>query len=197
MTDKEKILKIMKKNNGIVKTEFLKKENIDKKILLRLLDEDIIERVARGIYRDANNIEDIYYTFQHRCKKAIFSHSTALYFHDLSDRTPIKFMITVPSKYNSRILKDNKYVFSYIKEELYELGKTKVKTPYGNYVYCYDVERTICDIIRDKKKIDPALFTDAMQRYVKTKNADYIKLYEYAERFKILYEVRKYIEVLK
>ncbi|MEG1345075.1 MAG: hypothetical protein RSD14_06250 [Clostridia bacterium] len=49
---------------------------------------------------------DEYYTFQYKCPKAIFSHETALYFHDLSDRTPIIFMVTVPSNYNTRQLKD-------------------------------------------------------------------------------------------
>jgi len=196
MTDKEKVLKILKENNGIVKTEFLKKENIDRKVLLRMVDADIIERIDRGLYIDVNIIEDEFYTFQYKCKKAIFSHSTALYFHDLSDRSPIRYMVTVPSGYNSRLIKEDVYVFNYIKKDLYDLGKIKVKTIYQNEVYCYDVERTICDIVRDKDKIDPALFVDAMRRYVALKNNDYGKLYDYAEKLNIKDEIVKYMEVL-
>ena len=196
MADKEKILKILKENNGIVKTKFLKKENIDRKVLLRMVDENIIERVDRGLYIDVNIIEDEFYIFQYKCKKAIFSHSTALYFHDLSDRSPIRYMVTVPSGYNSRLIRDDVYVFNYIKKDLYDLGKIKVKTIYQNEVYCYDVERTICDIVRDKDKIDPALFVDAMRRYVALKNNDYGKLYNYAEKLNIKDEIVKYMEVL-
>ena len=76
------------------------------------------------------------------------------------------------------------------------MGKIKVKTPYGNEVYCYDIERTICDLIRDKEKIESYQFTDAMQRYARLKNKDINKLYEYAEKFNIKEEVRKYMEVL-
>ena len=57
-------------------------------------------------------MEDEYLAAQYRCKKGIYSHETALYFHDLCDRTPLQFMLTFPNGYNTRILKDtNKYNF--------------------------------------------------------------------------------------
>ena len=69
-------------------------------------------------------------------------------------------------------------------------------TQYGNEVYCYDIERTICDIIRDKNKIEKYQFTDSLKRYVELKMKDIAKLYQYAEKFNIKNEVKKYIEVL-
>lgn len=196
MNEEERVLNLISKNNGILKVEQLKQINVNNITLTRLIKKGLVERVARGMYIDINTIEDSYYIFQYKCPKAIFSHSTALYFHDLSDRTPIKFMITVPTKYNSRLLKDKKYVFSYLKKELYEIGKIKIKTAFQNEVYCYDMERTICDIVRDKDKIDPALFADAMKRYIDRKDKKINKLYEYAEKFNIKNEIRKYVEVL-
>lgn len=196
MKDEEKVLKIIKNNNGLVKTSDITSNSINKMSLLRLAEKGEIYRVERGLYIEANKMEDPYYIFQYKCPKAVFSHETALYFHDLTDRTPNELMITIPSKYNSRLLKEKKYKFSYIKEELYELGKIKVKTPYGNEVYCYNIERTICDIVRDRSKIEDHQFVDALKRYVRLKNKDLTKLYEYAERFNIKEDVKKYIEVL-
>ena len=196
MKDEEKVLKIIKNNNGLVKTSDVTSNNINKMSLLRLAEKGEIYRVERGLYIEANKMEDPYYIFQYKCPKAVFSHETALYFHDLTDRTPNELMITIPSKYNSRLLKEKKYKFSYIKEELYELGKIKVKTPYGNEVYCYNIERTICDIVRDRSKIEDYQFVDALKRYVRLKNKDLTKLYEYAEKFNIKEDVKKYIEVL-
>lgn len=196
MKDEEKVLKIIKNNNGLVKTSDITSNSINKMSLLRLAEKGEIYRVERGLYIEANKMEDPYYIFQYKCPKAVFSHETALYFHDLTDRTPNELMITIPSKYNSRLLKEKKYKFSYIKEELYDLGKIKVKTPYGNEVYCYNIERTICDIVRDRSKIEDYQFVDALKRYVRLKNKDLTKLYEYAERFNIKEDVKKYIEVL-
>ena len=196
MNGEEKILELVKKNGGLIKTSDVIYQNINKMALVRLVKKGLLNRLERGLYIDAKKIEDSYYVFQYKCTKAIFSHETALYFHDLTDRTPIEFMVTVPSGYNSRLIKDNQYKFSYIKDDLYDLGKIKVKTPYGNEVYCYDIERTICDIIKDKNKIEKYQFKDALKRYMDLKIKDIPKLYEYAKKFNIKDEVKKYIEVL-
>ena len=82
------------------------------------------------------------------------------------------------------------------KDKLYKIGITEMKTPYGNKVKVYDLERTICDIIRNKKKIEIALFTDAMKRYADRKDRNSIKLHKYAKIFNIEDELRKYLEVL-
>ena len=35
----------------------------------------------------------------------------------------------------------------FIKPELHDLGRTLLKTPFGNEVSCYDLERTIRDLV--------------------------------------------------
>ena len=196
MDNIEKIEALLKKRNGIITTSEVEDLGINSRILTRMIERGIIERVARGIYISVDTIEDTYFITQAICKKGIFSHETALYFHDLCDRTPIKFQLTVPSNYNNISIKNSNYQFFYLKEELYNVGIIEMKTPYGNKVKVYDLERTICDIIRNKKKIEIALFTDAMKRYAERKDRNSIKLHKYAKLFNIEDEVRKYLEVL-
>lgn len=192
----DKIRKILKKNNGTITTKEVEDLGISSKILTRMIEKGIIERVARGIYIEVDTLEDKYFITQAICKKGIFSHETALYFHDLSDRTPIKYQLTIPSYYNNTLIKNKNYEFFYIKEDLYEVGITEIKTPYGNKIRIYDLERTICDIIRNKKRIEIALFTDAMKRYAERKDRNSIKLHKYAKLFNIEDDLRKYLEVL-
>ena len=196
MDNIQKIEKLLKKNNGVIETYQVEELGINNKILTRMVENGIIERVARGVYIEKDTLEDTYFITQAICRKGIFSHETALYFHDLCDRTPIKYQLTIPSYYNTRLLKDKNYEFFYLKDELYEIGITEIKTPYGNKIRVYDLERTICDIIRNKKRIEIALFTDAMKRYVERKDRNSIKLHKYAKVFNIEEEVRKYLEVL-
>lgn len=196
MDNIEKIEKLLNKRNGIITTSEVEELGINSRILTRMIERGIIERVARGIYISVNTIEDTYFITQAICKKGIFSHETALYFHDLCDRTPIRYQLTIPSYYNTKLLKDKSYDFFYLKDELYKIGIIEMKTPYGNKVKVYDLERTICDIIRNKKKIEIALFTDAMKRYAERKDRNSIKLHKYAKLFNIEDEVRKYLEVL-
>lgn len=196
MNDVQKVEELLRNNNGMIKTHQVEALGISNKILTRMIERGIIERVARGIYISVDTLEDKYFITQAICKKGIFSHETALYFHDLCDRTPVKYQLTIPSYYNNVLIKDKNYQFFYLKDELYEVGITEMKTPYGNKVKVYDLERTICDIIRNKKKIEIALFADSMKRYAQRKDRNSIKLHKYAKLFNIEDEVRKYLEVL-
>lgn len=196
MDNIEKIEKLLKKKNGIITTNEVEELGINSRVLTRMIERGIIERVARGVYISVDTLEDTYFITQAICKKGIFSHETALYFHDLCDRTPIRYQLTIPSYYNNVLIKDKNYQFFYLKDELYEIGIREMKTPYGNKVKVYDLERTICDIIRNKKKIEISLFTDAMKRYAERKDRNSIKLHKYAKLFNIEDEVRIYLEVL-
>ena len=197
MSKNDLVLKLLKKNNGLITSLEAKSKGIDNKILQRMEKLGQLERVEHGLYMDSSQMEDEYYLSQYRCKKGIFSHETALYFHELADRTPFQIMITIPSGYNTRLLKEkNKYKFFYVAKNLHTIGKITMKTPYGNEVYVYDKERTICDCLKKKEQLDSDLVNEAVRRYLKTPGSDYAKLIKYAELFNIKELVRQYLEVL-
>ena len=126
-------------------------------------------------------------------KTGIFSHNTALYFYDLTDRTPFELDMTFPS--NVRISNDmiNSH---YISKDKIEIGLTTKELEDGTTIRLYDMERTICDIIRDRNKIDSQIFNTALKEYMKRKDKNLNLLYEYATQFKILKIVKMYLEVL-
>lgn len=57
------------------------------------------------MYQLAEVWDDEMYQLQIRYKKGIFSGETALFLSDLTDRTPIRFHMTFPLKYNIGVLK--------------------------------------------------------------------------------------------
>jgi len=197
MAQRNIVYQLMKENKGILTSGEVKEAGVDYKTLQRMFQASEIEKLEQGLYMDPNQMEDEYFLTQYRCKKGIFSHETALYFHDLADRTPIQLMLTIPSGYNTRLLKDKeKYKFFYVNEDLHKIGKTTMNTPYGHEIFVYDKERTICDCLKKKEKLDLDIVTEAVKRYMKTPGADFAKLLNYAEIFKIKDMVRKYMEVL-
>ena len=197
MLSKELILELFKKNNGILESKQVAELDIDNKVLQRLVQSEEIERIGRGLYIDANYMEDEYLITQYRCKKGVYSHETALFFHDLCNRTPFKLMLTIPTGHNTRLIYDKeKYKFFYCKKEFYEIGKMNLKSPYGNEIVVYDKERTICDCLRKKDKLDTDLVLDAVKRYMTEPGSDFAQLLRYAEIFHIRELVRQYMEVL-
>ena len=85
----------------------------------------------------------------------------------------------------------------YIKKELLNLGVTNYKLSSGNIIKVYDLDKTICDIIKNKKKIDAELFNKAIRWYFYSKEKNTLKLYEYAKKMNIYDKVRNTFEVLQ
>ena len=141
-------------------------------------------------------IEDELFAMQTKYTKLIYSHETALYFHNLSDRTPSEYSATVPSGY--KVVGDvaDRFKIYYIKKELHELGVETIISTYGNPIRIYNIERTICDLIRSRNRFDVQIFHDALKRFAKLKSVDYSLLMAYASKFKIAAVLKNYLEVL-
>ena len=124
-----------------------------------------LERLRPGLYQLKGKVIDDFVLISSNSNRIIFSHQTALYLHDLSDRTPNVFHISVPQGYNASHIKKRyeDLQVHYVKKDLYELGKTEIKSPQGNLIPVYDIDRTICDIIIDREKIDNQIFTEAIK----------------------------------
>ena len=97
----ERIRKLLENQHGTLLTSDLAKFNIPRTYLSILERNGEIERVSRGVYRLVASIDDEMFTFQARYKSSIYSHETALYLHDLTDRTPLSYSISVPVGYHS------------------------------------------------------------------------------------------------
>ena len=172
------------------------KNGINNLTLHYMLKRGQIERVARGLYVSMDIITDQYFIVQYRCPKGVFSNETALFLHDISDREPFQLMLTIPTGWNSQLLKDPNMLFFYCKPSLTGLGICKKQTPLDNTVNVYDLERTICDCLKNIDKLDKDLVLTALKRYMKKPDGDKAKLLEYAEIFKIRDMIRQYMEVL-
>ena len=190
----EIIESIMKMNNGYVTSKELSNFGIHRMYLNIMKTKGMIEKVGNGIYIDSRKIEDIYFVFNLELSKVVYSHMTALYFHGLSIKAPNdKYDITVPNNYfNYKIKKHNVF---YVDKDIYELGLTEIKTPMGNNVRVYDMERCICDIIRSKNRMDLEHVKYSIREYLKRKDKDLIKLSNYAKKMGIKEEVMNYVEV--
>lgn len=195
--DFAKILTIIAKSNGgIIDNKVAAKYGISRAVLSKLCFNGKIQRIARGQYILAEELQDELLSITLRSQWLVFSHETALFLHGFSNRTPFVHTITVPSnKIPSKNMQEGCKIY-YIKPELFELGKTILKTPAGNQVAGYDLERTICDIIRSRSRVGDETFLFALKKYVASPQKDLTKLYVYAKRLGVAGVLRRYLEVL-
>lgn len=196
MTNSEKILAILKKNNGVITTAEVTEAGISRGSLKHLVDTGIIKRAVRGVYQLDDVWDDEMYHLQVRYKKGIFSGETALYLHDLTDRTPMRYQMTFPNSYNLTNVKNENVKCNRVIKELYELGVIEIKTPIGNVVRAYNMERSLSDILRIHSDTDIQIVSDAFKRYMKRNDKNVPLLSEYAKKLRVEARLRSYMEVL-
>ena len=192
----EEIIKMAKENNGTVTTAMVVVAGFSRGNIKYLVDKGMIEKSARGVYILPEVWDDEMFNLQNRFKRGIYSHETALFLWDLTDRTPNRYYITFPVNYNLTKPKKENIQCVQCKKELYDLGITEVTTPGGNTVRAYSAERTLCDILRPHSHMDIQIVTEAFKCYVSRSDKNIPILSEYAKILKVETRLRSYLEVL-
>ena len=75
------------------------------------------------------------------------------------------------------------------------LGKV-IKTPFGHTVPVYDIERTLCDVLRSRNGVEIQVFQDALKSYAKQKDKNLRSLMQYADALNVITILKPYLEVL-
>ncbi|MCM1563105.1 MAG: type IV toxin-antitoxin system AbiEi family antitoxin domain-containing protein [Clostridium sp.] len=192
----EEIIKMAKKNNGTVTTAMVVAAGFSRGNIKYLVDKGAIEKSARGVYILPQFWDDEIFNLQNRFKRGVYSHETALFLWDLTDRTPNKYHMTFPMNYNMTKPKEENIRCIQCKKELYDLGISEVSTPGGNIVKAYNVERTLCDLLRPRNHVDIQVVTEAFKHYATGTNKNIPILSEYAKILKVEAKLRSYLEVL-
>jgi predicted transcriptional regulator of viral defense system len=193
----EVLIKMLEENNGILTAKMARNAKIPHEYLSIMLEKGLIEKIGKGLYSSKTTYVDEMFEVQATNPNVIFSHLSALYIHDLTDRTPLKMTVTVPRIQNvSRLIANGMVEVKRSNEQTHLLGVSEARSPAGFIIRVYDKERTICDIVKNSKNIDPQILMDALKRYAQQKDKDLLKLMRYAKILKTERKVRQYLEVL-
>ena len=177
------ILEAIKKNNNIITTAQVVEMGFSRYLLSKYEKEGLLERERQGVYTLPDSVHDDMYTLMLCSNKIIFSHETALFLNGLSDRTPFVHSVTIPNDTRvSKVIQEECTCY-YIKPELYQIGTITKKTTLGNEVRCYNTERTICDLLRSRNRLDEEIVISAVKNYAISPEKDLNLLAIYAEQF--------------
>jgi predicted transcriptional regulator of viral defense system len=192
----EELKPILTQNGGMFTTAQANEVGVSNERLRLLVKSGELKRSHFGVYVSPDEFVDRMYSAQQHRSKIIYSHETALFLHDLTDRDPIDYSVTVPTGYSTVRLREDSFTVYTIKRELHEVGVTEVETMFGHTVRVYGLERTICDCLRSRNKMDIAILSDAIKRYTKRKDKNLNTLMKMAETFHVEKPLRNYMEVL-
>ena len=183
-------------NNNMITTAQAMALGYSKTSLSSYTRRGLLKRVHHGIYTLPDAIYDDMYVLSICSEKIVFSHETALFLNGLSDRTPFSHSVTIPSNAALPASIKNDCVCYYIKPELHDVGVTTRKTTFGNIVKCYDAERTVCDMLRSRSRLDEESVIAAVKNYAASREKDLSKLGQYSKLLRVSKDLKKYMEVL-
>lgn len=172
-----------------------KDKGVHGQTIRNMVDAGELYKIDRGLYSFDENWDDELYIIQKRFSRGIYSHDTAMYLLGYSDRTPSRYDMTFPQGYNSKKLDEYDLNVRHVKAENYSLGITTLLSPMGNEIRAYNLERSLCDILRGSGS-NVELINSAMRRYANSKNKNVPLLLQYAEQLRVKSKVLRYMEVL-
>ena len=190
------LIEIAKGQNGYVSASQVTAAGIPRRKLAEAVDKGELVQVERGLYALPETWEDPYLATQHRFSRGIFSGETALFLHGMTDRAPFSLTMTFPREYNATPVRKAGIICRTGADDVLELGLVELTTQHSNIVRAYDLERTLCDLVRGQSTVDSQIVIPAMRTYVKSPKRDVGKLVEYARRLGVEKKIRNYLEVL-
>lgn len=171
-------------------------DGFSKNEIKRIINKNGLQKVAPGVYATDDIFPDDLFIISNRNKQIVISHESALYIYGLMEREPFKNEVTVKYGYNATHLKKYNVHIHTVVSDYYDIGITTHKTQLGNMVKVYDMERTICDIIKNKNRMDIQVYNFALKEYVRKKEKRLHILMDYAKKLGIERKVRDLFEVL-
>jgi predicted transcriptional regulator of viral defense system len=193
----QRVRNIFAHSNGIVKTQELFENNISTYMLKKLEEQGVITKLKRGLYSLSNNDSlDELTEASHLVPKGVICLYSALAIHELSTYTPDEYNFAIsradrkPSIPNYPPIK----IFHF-DDDTFQMG-IQEHNKGGYAVKVYDRERTICDIVKYRNKLDANVVKEALNNYSNSKNKNYSRMLKYADKMRVRGILNNYLEVL-
>jgi len=193
----ENIRMVFDRHGGLMRTAELKKEGFYYKKIQHLLKEGEIEQVRRGYYQYSGeaSFSDIP-TITTLFPDGVICMESALDYYGYTDRTPSAWHLAVDHKSTrTRFYIDYPMIKPhFIRSDRYQAG-IEVAEIDGRPIKIYDRERTICDLLLHRNKVDGEVFNVAIQRYVQDPKKVEARLMKYAKLLHVEKKVRETLGV--
>lgn len=192
---KEDYLYEIIKNDGKITSKKVTELGYHRIYLTFLLKQNRIYKIGRGVYsiNKEYSINPLY-EFQKNNKQIIYSCFTALNLLGFLKKAPKMVEISVPQGYNASRYQN--CIIFYNSSVNYNIGITKIKTNDG-YIKVYELERSICDIIKNENRFDHREYNKLINYYFNKDDINYHKLLEYSKLLKVSHKVQNYLSLFK
>lgn len=186
---------IFEANNGYLETKFLQKRSSFYH-LKQLVDKGEVIAIKRGLYRlaslDGNN------ELAEVCRivsSGVICLFTAWHYYELTTFVPSIHYVAIPSKTKRTLPAYPPIQLNYWKETQYQLG-IRVIDYHGETVRIYDMEKSVCDVMKFRNKVGEEQAIEVLKHYSKRSDRNLDKLLNYAKQLKVENVLQQHLKLL-
>ncbi len=193
---KQKILSSISSKGGYAKAERLRAEGIHSSQLTALVESGALVRLKRGLYALAegarrSELVDI----QKAVPAGVFCLGTALSVHGIGTWEPPEIQLAIRRDYRIALPDFPPIKLFSFSGPRFELGIIEQATE-ADIVRVYDLEKTICDVVRFRNSLGLDIAMEALREYLKGRDRNIPRLLEYAKTLRMEGSMRGYLEAL-
>ncbi|MGG1518710.1 Abortive infection protein AbiEi [Paenibacillus oryzisoli] len=192
------IIELFEKYYGLVDSNILKENQVSYYHIKKLEEMGKIVKLKRGLYalRDTHYVVEEIVEASFFVPKGVICLYSALVHYELTTFTPSEHNFAVSRKDRKPALPNYPPIrlFSY-DDDTFDIGVEKIEKE-GHVIKIYDLERTICDVVKYRNKLDANVVKESLNTYFARRNTNYTKLLKYAAKMRIKTILNNYLEVL-
>lgn len=200
MTSKsvEKALDIFREHKGVLRNAQAKKLGIHEMVLSQMVNEVLLVREGKGIYRLADlpplsNPDFVQVAI--KMHTAVICLISSLNFHNLTTEIPNKVYIALPRGTKGTQIDYPPLDIIWPVERIYSAGIEEHDID-GVNVKIYCKEKTVADCFRYSKKVGSSVALEALKDYLRTPNYSLDLLFKYAQINKVEKTISPFIMAL-
>ena len=182
--DMEKLVSYIKKHGGYARMKDLRAASFQTREIASLVKKGLIEKVKPGLYRLADiGASGANIGFTDVCRampEGVICLLSALDYYGLTTFNPSEVYVAIPHAAKAPGIEYPPVKVFYFRDRFYVPGIEQVQTPLG-LIKIYNMEKTICDMFRYRKKLGEDLAIEGLKNYLKRKDANINRLREYAK----------------
>ncbi len=182
MSPIEKAVKIFKDNHGLLRTSEAIRLGIHPRTLYQMRDQKILEPLAKGVYRLAefpDFSEPDLVLVSKKIPHGVICLISALSYYEMTTQNPHFVYVAIPIKARKSRLDYPPLRYFRYSAKGYNSGiSTEI---IGGYpVKIYNLEKTLADCVKFRKKIGMDIVLEALKMYSRRKSINIDRLFEYA-----------------
>ena len=182
-------------NHGILTAKELTELGVTYYSIQQLLDDQVIERIKRGVYiLNDGNEEELGIVFK-LVPRGVLCLISAAYLHDYTTNIPLRHHLAIHNKDVYHLPDHPPIKLYYWKNAQYELG-VEDRVYNGVSIKLFDREKTVCDFLKFRNKLETSIVKEVLKSYLRDRNRNIAKLKYYSKELRISSVLDHYLEVL-